>query len=256
MWTFPERHDIRSRLVLLWTFTCLCQSESRCWKADPTNCEAEARLAHDTSLLDDKGTKSRKDVGYLDGTARKRQSKRCSSQLHKTRIRLHSWQMYRRWSTQRISTLRWMGRRRSESLKCIGFQGRHLPSQQGGKRPEFLAVRSRKRFVICLSCYLDEGFVLVQVDLIHSLRDLGNAQERTLHKTDLSQQQERGKAKDVLRNYTRHAENLKNGWIEETMKVWDVLGCHDHTDHVIKEDRERCRQIYAPKQKTLAYTRD
>ena len=130
----------------LWTFTCLCQSDSRCWKADPPSCEAEARIAHDTCLLVDKRTNSRKEVGYLDGTARKRQSKRCSSQLHKTRIRLHSWQMYRRWSIQRISTQYWMVRRRTESLRCIGFQWRHLPNQQGGKRPEFrAAIQERQR---------------------------------------------------------------------------------------------------------------
>ena len=35
-----------------------------------------------------------------------------------------------------------------------------------------------------------------------------------------------------------------------------VLGCHDHTDHAIKEEKERCRQIYVPKQKTVAYTRE
>ena len=89
------------------TFTCLCQSDSRCWKADPPQCEAEARIAQDTCLLVDKRTNSRNEGRYLDRTGRKRQSKRCSLKLHKTRIRFHSWQMYRRWYWESQLSIGW-----------------------------------------------------------------------------------------------------------------------------------------------------
>ena len=116
-------------------------------KSRSTQLWSKSSNVHDTCLLVDKRPNSRKEVGYLDGTARKRQSKRCSSQLHKTRIRLYSWQLYRSWSIQRISTQYWMVRRRSESLRCIGFQWRHLPRQQGGQRPEFrAAIQERQSF--------------------------------------------------------------------------------------------------------------
>ena len=118
MWTFPRRHDIRSRLVLLWTFTCLCQSESRCWKAVPPQREAEARIAHDTSLLDDKGTNSRKDVG----TSTEQQER------DKAKDALRNY-------TRNAENLRskMAGPKKHWKSGCIGLSWSHRPCHKGGK---------------------------------------------------------------------------------------------------------------------------
>ena len=84
MYTLPQIRDIQSCLLLLRTYTCLCQLESRSWRADKAQRKVNVRLAHDARLPGDEKTKQGKKVRHLDRTARKKQGQRSSSQLQKS----------------------------------------------------------------------------------------------------------------------------------------------------------------------------
>ena len=94
------------------------QSESRCWKAVPPHREAEARIAHDTCLLVDKGTNSRRT--WCTSTEQQERDKAKDALRNYTR------------NAENLRS-KMAGPKKHWKSGCIGLSWSHRPCHKGGK---------------------------------------------------------------------------------------------------------------------------